>query len=103
MEDKHYEKIKELIQSIRETGKEELEESSELIDVIIKNKITNERAISSIFDKMLSIEFIEEDELKETYYRLLKYCKKFNKKLSDDYEQFFIEKFDDSEEIGEYD
>ena len=42
---------------------------------------------------MLSIEFIDEEQLKRPYYKLLKYAKKFNKELVDDYQKFFIEKF----------
>ena len=38
---------------------------------------------------------ISEDDIKGIYYKLLNYTKKFNKELSEDYEQIFIEHFND--------
>ena len=42
---------------------------------------------------MLSLEFIEEEDLKVIYFKLLNYSKKINEELSDDYKKFYFEKF----------
>jgi len=47
---------------------------------------------------MLSIAFASFEDLEDVYYKLLKYTRKFNRELSDDYEKIFIEEFMDAEE-----
>ncbi len=78
-----------------------IEESAELVDSIIKYKIKDERTISEVFDKMLSIAFATEEDIKKIYYKLLNYTKKIDKELSEDYEKFFIEQFKDIDEEDE--
>ncbi len=95
MKDRNYEALKEMVQIIQRMNKTEIEEIEELVDDIIKYKNKDESTISSVFDKMLSMVFVAEEDLKETYYKLVNYTKKFNKELSKDYEEFFIEQFKD--------
>ena len=91
--------IKDLVQVINKMNKKELEEVDGLVNNIIKYKHEDENLMSHVYDRMLSIEFIDEKNLKRTYYKLLKYTKKFNKELADDYEKFFIEKFIEDDEF----
>ena len=76
MEDKTFEGIKELAIALKNMGQRDIEESAELVDDIIKYKIKAERTISETFDKMLSIPFAAEEEIKGIYYKLLNYAKK---------------------------
>ena len=87
-----------LIEIISDMNVRELSDVNELVDEIVKYKYQDEHSISCVFDRMLSIEFIDEDNLKKPYYKLLKYARKIDKALADDYEKFFIEKFMDDEE-----
>ncbi len=87
-----------LIEIISDMNVRELSDVNELVDEIVKYKYQDEHSISCVFDGMLSIEFIDEDNLKKLYYKLLKYVRKIDKALADDYEKFFIEKFIDDEE-----
>ena len=93
MENKNYDDIKKLIEVIEKINKKEIEESSDLVDDIIKYKYEDEQIISQVFDKILSIGFATEEDIKDAYYKLLNYVKKFNKELSKDYEEIFIEQF----------
>ena len=63
-----------------------------LIDEIIKFKISDENSISQVFDRMLSLEFINEEVLKELYFKLLNYTKNINKELCEDYKEIYQEK-----------
>lgn len=101
MEDKAYKELKELAIVLKNKEQRDIEDSAELVDSIIKYKIKDERIISGAFDKMLSIEFIAEEDIKEIYYKLLNYTKKIDDKLSEDYEKFFIEQFKDIDEEDE--
>ena len=87
-----------LIEIISDMNVRELSDVSELVDEIVKYKYQDEHSISCVFDRMLSIEFIDEYNLKKPYYKLLKYARKIDNDLADDYEKFFIEKFTDEEE-----
>lgn len=87
-----------LIEIISDMNVRELSDVNELVDEIVKYKYQDEHSISCVFDRMLSIEFIDEDNLKEPYYKLLKYARKIDRALADDYEKFFIEKIMDDEE-----
>ena len=59
-------KIKDLALIINEIDKREIDESEEVIDDIIRYKLEDENIISQAFDKMLSIAFASENEIKET-------------------------------------
>jgi len=101
MEDKAYEEIKELAIALKNIVQEDINESTELVDNIIKYKIKDEEVISGAFDKMLSIAFAAEEDIKGIYYKLLNYAKKIDKELSEDYEEIFIEQFKDIDEEDE--
>lgn len=102
MEDKNYNNIKGLVEIIEQINKREIEESSELVSDIIKYKYEDEETISRVFDKMLSIGFASCEDVKNIYYKLLNYTKKFNKELSKDYEDIFIKQFETLDEEDEY-
>ena len=70
------EKFNNLIRAIYEMNKRELDEAFELVNDIIKYNYNDENTISHLFDKMLSIEFINEKVLKKPYYKLLKHARK---------------------------
>ena len=97
-EDKFFNELKELVEVINRSNRHEIDELEELVDEIVKYKYEDEKTISCVFDRMLSIEFVAEEDLKGMYYKLLKYTGKIDRELSRDYEQFFIEKFADNEE-----
>ena len=101
MEDKAYKELKELAIVLKNMEQRDIEDSAELLDNIIKYKIKDERIISGAFDKMLSIAFATEEDIKEIYYKLLNYTKKIDKELSKDYEEIFINEFKDIDEEDE--
>ena len=92
-EDKEFKELIDLIKLAYKLEKIEMKESSKLVDEIIEYKIEDENIISRVFDKMLSIAFTSLDDIKEIYYKLLKYTMTFNKELSNDYEEIFIDNF----------
>jgi len=71
----------------------EIEESVQLVEDIIRHQYKDERIISCVFDKMLSIVFVNEEDIKDIYYKFINYTKKFDKELAKDYEEIFIEHF----------
>ena len=79
-------KLIELFKEIEEISINEFNRLEVVVDDIIKNKITNEKIISDIFDSILSIVFIDEDIKKEEFYKLYDYCRIFNPSLATDYE-----------------
>ena len=101
MEEKANKELKELAIVLKNMEQRDIEDSAELVDSIIKYKIKDERIISGAFDKMLSIAFATEEDIKEIYYKLLNYTKKIDKELSEDYEKFFINEFKDIDEEDE--
>lgn len=102
MEDKNYNNIKGLVEIIEQINKREIEESSELVNDIIKYKYEDEDTISHVFDRILSIGFASLEDVKDIYYKLLNYTQKFNKELSKDYEDIFIKQFETLDEEDEY-
>ncbi len=93
MNDEYYNEFVDIAKIINIIEEREIEESAELVDEIIKYRYKDEKTISMVFDKILSIGFATEEEIKDIYYKLLNYTKEFNKKLSEDYEEIFIENF----------
>lgn len=94
---KNYVELKNLVKLIERNNKNELSDIEFDIDEIIGNRITEENIISKIFDRMLSIVFIAREDLEPTYYKLLNYCREFDEKLSDDYDEIFKEQYTDDE------
>lgn len=92
----------ELFKEIEKISTNEFNRLTRLVDDIIKNKITNEKIISDIFDSILSIVFIDEDIKKEVFYKLFDYCKKFNPILAYDYELIFKDMLYDESIFFEY-
>lgn len=62
-----------------------------LIENVIESNTTDENIISNIYDRILSLVFIEEDEIKQVFYKLYTYTITFNKELSNDYKMVFLE------------
>lgn len=93
MNDEYYNKFVDIAKIINKIEEREIEESAELVEEIIKYRYKDEKTISMVFDKILSIGFATEEDIKGIYYKLLNYTKEFNKKLSEDYEEIFIENF----------
>ena len=79
----------------------EIEEIKDIIDEIIEYKIQDEEVISHLFDRVLSIVFIEDDKKREIFHKLSSYTREFNKELADDYDEILEEdlneKFDDED------
>ena len=98
--EKGYEEIKNALLKLSELSERQLEDLSDDIDDIIKYKIEDERTISEVFDSILSIEFIEDDIKREFFHKLSNYCRNFDKKLADDYDEILEEElaFDIDEE-----
>lgn len=93
--EKYYEELKEAILDVSKYSKEQLEELSYGIDQLIEYKEKDERNISYVFDALLSLAFVDEDELKKVFHKLSTYCRKFNKKLADDYDEILEEQLSD--------
>ena len=98
MEDKGLNELKHMILYISELNEKELKKLDKVVDRVITWKIQDEQTISMVFDQLLSIMFVNLDELKSIYYKLLNYTKTFNVELSTDYEEFFIEYLLEQEE-----
>ena len=94
-ESNKYSDIKSLIEKANLITQIEIKESINLVNQIINSKNRNEEFISRVFDKMLSMGFVSEEEIKDIYFRLISYTKSFNSELSKDYERIFIEQFKD--------
>lgn len=92
----------ELFKEIEKISTNEFNRLTRLVDDIIKNKITNEKIISDIFDSILSIVFIDEDTKKEVFYELFDYCKKINPILAYDYELILKDMLYDESIFFEY-
>ena len=91
MEDKDLNELKHMILYISELNEQEFKKYEKAVDRLIKWNIKDEITISSVFDQLLSLVFVDEDKLKEVYYKLLNYTKNFDEELSSDYEEIFIE------------
>lgn len=95
MFEEFYNNLKETIEMLKAMNKREIKEISKLVDEVIKYKITDENTIGHVFDRMLDLEFIEESEIKNLYFKLLGYSEKISKDLSYDYKKFYDEKYND--------
>ena len=84
---KDFKELKDAILLLTESSEKDLEDISEAIDDIIKYKIKDERTISEMFDSILSLEFVDDDKKRKTFYKLSNYCRKFDKKLAEDYDE----------------
>lgn len=93
MFEKLIDELREINEVLKIMNKRELEVISNLVDEVIKYKITDENTIGLVFDRMLDLEFIEEENIKNLYFKLLDYSEKINKDLSYDYKKFYNEKF----------
>lgn len=87
-----------IAKSIMVIEQKEIEDASKLVREIIVYNNKDTKTISYVFDKMLSIAFASEEDIKDIYYKLLNYVKNFNPELSKDYELIFIEQFKDIED-----
>ena len=88
---KKFKELKDVILLLAESSEKKLEDISETIDDIIKYKIQDERTISELFDSILSLEFVDDDKKRKVFHKLSNYCRKFDKKLAEDYDEIFEE------------
>ena len=86
-----FQEIKELINELIEISNKQLNNLNEEVEKIIKYHITNEQAISKLFDSILSLPFVNDEEVKSLFYKLLNYCYTFNSDLATDYEKIYKE------------
>lgn len=98
---KNEKELNDAFKALIELSDKETEEVKNVIDEIIEYKIQDEEIISRLFDRILSIVFIEDDKKRGTFYKLSNYTRKFNKKLADDYDEILEEdlnaEFDDED------
>ena len=92
--------IEELINSIIYSNKIEYRNLVIFINNIINSKTTDENIISKIYDRILSLVFINDIDIKSLFYTLYNYTKTFNKQLSDDYEIIFLDYFKEDNEFN---
>lgn len=81
----------ELFKQVSIISENELKRLDNIVLDIIKNNIKNERVISEVFDSILSLEFIDEENKGKTFHKLSNYCKTFDSSLADDYDKIFEE------------
>lgn len=81
----------ELFKQVSIISENELKRLDNIVIDIIKNNIKNERVISEVFDSILSLEFIDEENKGKTFHKLSNYCKTFDSSLADDYDKIFEE------------
>lgn len=91
-------KLIDIFKLASDRDEKELFNLSTLIDKIIENNIQNERTISEVFDSILSIVFIDDEEKRKIFHKLSNYCRKFNKELADDYDEILENDLSDVEE-----
>lgn len=84
-------KLLELFKQVSIISENELKRLDNIVLDIIKNNIKNERVISEVFDSILSLEFIDEENKGKTFHKLSNYCKTFDSSLADDYDKIFEE------------
>ena len=92
---------KDIVESAMYFTKIEYNDLIILIDKIINSKTKDENILSSIYDRILSLVFIGDNEIKSLFYKLNNYTKTFNKELSDDYENIFLEQFYQDNELDD--
>lgn len=94
---KDFQEIKELINDLIEISGKQLDSLSEEVEEIIKYHVTSEYIISKLFDSILSLPFVKDEEAKNLFYKLLNYCYTFNNSLASDYENIYKEYYCDEE------
>ena len=87
----------ELFKQVSIISENELKRLDNIVLDIIKNNSKNERVISEVFDSILSLEFIDEENKSKTFYKLSNYWKTFDTSLADDYDKIFEEFMDEDE------
>ena len=86
-------KIENLINQINDLNNIELNNIKKDVNYIIQNKVKDIFVIESIFDRMLSLTFIDDTILRSIYFRFLNYYKNINFECANEYEKFFIEQY----------
>ncbi len=99
MSNDYFKDIRDIISSLQSLNKQEIESIRLEVDRIIRFNVIDEVVVSRAFDRMLSLEFICEKDIKDMYFKLLKYCDTFDENLSHDYLVFYCEKFGCEEEV----
>lgn len=89
----------ELFKQVSINSERELKRLSNVVDDVIRNNIRNERIISEIFDSILSLEFVDEENKSKTFHKLSNYCRTFDSSLADDYDKIF-EEFMNKDELS---
>lgn len=89
----------ELFKQVSINSERELKRLSNVVDDVIRNNIRNERIISEIFDSILSLEFVDEENKSKIFYKLSSYCRTFDSSLADDYDKIF-EEFMNKDELS---
>lgn len=88
-------KIKDIVKDINKLNNIEINNIKEEIDYIIKNKITNENDIEKLFDRMLSLVFVDTELIYPLYFKLLNYYKNINNDYACKYKKIYHETFDE--------
>lgn len=81
---------------------EDLNKITKVVDRLIEWKIQDEHTISMVFEQLISLMYIAEEKLKNLYYKLLNYTRKFNEELSIDYEEIYLDQKKEYEDIHSY-
>lgn len=87
--------IKDIVKDINKLNNIEINNIKEEIDYIIKKKIANENDIEKVFDRMLSLVFVDTNIIYPLYFKLLDYYKNINTEYACDYEKIYHEYFDE--------
>ena len=87
--------VKNIINEIRGISDIELENIKRDINIIINKNITDINTIERLFDRMLSLVFVDEVMLKHMYFELLSYYEKINEEYSNEYRKIYILQFEE--------
>ena len=87
--------INNYIKDINKLNKIELDNIKLDIDYIIKNKIKDINIIECLFDRMLSLIFVDTKIIYPLYFKLLNYYKNINTEYACEYEKIYHETFDE--------
>ena len=86
--------MKELIDKINNLNNKELKNIKKDIDSFIQNEVKDINTIERLFDRMLSLVFIDDTILKPIYFTLLEYYAGINKQYSNEYKNYYIEVYE---------
>lgn len=92
-------KLLELFKQLSIDSERELKRLSYLVDDIIKNNIRSESIISNVFDSILSLLFVDNNNKIGLFHKLSSYCRAFNTSLADDYDKI-LEEFMNEDELS---